>query len=111
MDSTVVAVFEDPQRAEDARRDLLARGTVEDKDVSVVRQRSAIVRKGPIERIKGLFGSVPPLRERAVLTVYSDASRIRQAERIIRQHEPVKVELQLAGPEENAISAPHSSGV
>lgn len=94
MDSTIVAVFEDPQRAEDVRRDLLARGLVQDKDVSVVRQRSAIIKKGPMQAIKGMFGSVPPLRERAVLTVYADAANMRQAERIIRQHDPKQVELQ-----------------
>jgi hypothetical protein len=106
MDSTVVAVFEDPQRAEDARRDLLARGLVEDKDLSVVRQRSAVVKKGPLQAIKGMFGSLPPLRERAVLTVYADADRIRQAERIIRQHDPKNVELQLSAAMQTAPSAP-----
>lgn len=104
MDSTVVAVFEDPQRAEDARRDLLARGLVEDKDVSVVRQKSVVMEKGPLQRIKGLFGSLPPLRERAVLTVYADAGRMRQAERIIRQHDPKSVELQLSAESQIAPS-------
>lgn len=94
MDSTVDAVFEDPESAEDARRELLTRGLFEDRDVSVVRQRSAVIKRGPLQRIKRMLGSVPPLRERAVLTVYADASRLRQAERIVRQHDPKNVELQ-----------------
>ena len=52
MDSTVVAVFEDPQSAEDARHELLTRGRFEDRDVSVIRQRSAEVKGGPLQRIK-----------------------------------------------------------
>jgi hypothetical protein len=43
MDSTVVAIFEEPQRAEETRKGLLDRGIVSDKDVSVVRHQSAVV--------------------------------------------------------------------
>lgn len=88
MDSTVVAVFEDPSRAEEAKRDLLARDMVDDKDVSVVRQRSVVVKKGPVQWVKGLLGAPPPQQERAVLTVYAGADAMRQVERIVRQREP-----------------------
>ena len=84
MDSTVVAVFDNPGRAEEARRDLLAHGLVEDRDVSVVRQRSATVKKGPLQGIKKMFGYVPPLRERAILTIYAAPGRLRQMEQIVR---------------------------
>jgi hypothetical protein len=67
-----------------------------DKDVSVVRQRSVVVSKGPIQRIKGWFGMMPPMRERAVLTVYAGADTIRQVERAVRQHEPRDVQVQLS---------------
>jgi hypothetical protein len=97
VDSTVVAVFENPNRADDARRDLLARGIASDKDVSVVRQRSAVVSKGPMDRLKGFFGFVPPLRERAILTVYVNAATLREIERVVRRHEPADVKIQLAG--------------
>ena len=96
MDSTVVAVFDEPQRAEDAKKELLAGQISGDKDVSVVRQRSTVIKKGPVQKLKGLFGAMSPLRERAVLTVYANADSMRQVERIIRQHGPADVKLQLA---------------
>jgi hypothetical protein len=100
MDGTVVAVFDNPDSAENARRDLIARQFIEDRDVSIVRQRAVVISKGPWQWLKGLFGGLPPLRERAVLTVYAAGDNLRKAERTLREHRPTDIQVQLADPPE-----------
>jgi hypothetical protein len=113
MDSTIVALFEDPQRAEDAKRELVARGLIDESNVSLARQSAATMPHGPWERLKARFGSPPPARERGLLTVYVEGDRMRQAERMIRQHGPIDVQTHLssaiergAPPERQARSSP-----
>jgi hypothetical protein len=96
MDSTIVAVFENPERAEDAKRELVAKGLIDEKDVSLARQSATMMPHGPWERLKTTFGSPPPARQRGLLTVYVGGDRMRQAERMIRQHGPIDVQTHLS---------------
>ncbi|HEY2587393.1 MAG TPA: hypothetical protein VGI81_16735 [Tepidisphaeraceae bacterium] len=96
MDSTIVAVFEDPERADDAKRELVAKGLIDEKDVSTVRQSATTMPHGPLQRLKARLGSPPPLRERGILTVYVDGGRMAEAEQLIRQHHPMDVQIHVA---------------
>lgn len=96
MDSTIVAVFDNPERAEDAKRELIAKGVIGEKDVSMVRQSAATMPPGPLQRVKFMLGSPPPLRQRGVLTVYVEGDQMRQVERLVREHEPIDVKLHLS---------------
>jgi hypothetical protein len=96
MDSTVVAVFEKPQRAEEARRELIAKGIVKEQDAGVVDETSTAMPHGPIQRLKARLGSLPPPRHRGILTVYAGAGAIRQVERLIRGHGPIDVQVHLS---------------
>jgi hypothetical protein len=96
MDSTIVAVFENPERADDAKRELIAKGVIGEKDVSTVRESATTMPHGPLQRIKTMLGSPPPVRQRGVLTVYVEGDQMRQVERLIREHEPIDVKLHLS---------------
>lgn len=106
MDSTIMAVFEDPERAEDAKRELVAKGVTNEKDVSTVREDSTTMPHGPLQRLETMLGSPPPLRQRGVLTVYVDGDRMRQVERLIRDHDPIDVQLHLSGAAERGAPPP-----
>lgn len=105
MDSTVVAVFENPQRADDAKRELIARRICQEKDVSVVVQQSATTPHGPIEWVKSHLGSPPPPTKRGVLTVYVGPDRLGEIEQLVRGHEPSDVKIHAAAPVEPPVPA------
>lgn len=88
MDNSVVAVFENPARADDAKRELIARRLCEERDVSVVVESSATMPHGPIQWIKSHLGSPPPLTQRGILTVYAAPDRLGEIVSHVREHAP-----------------------
>ena len=87
MDSSITGVFETPEHAARAKEDLLAAGFSEE-DVSVAVESKAVVRHGLRGKVHSLLHPEGELDEVALLTVYGDASRLREAERVVQKYEP-----------------------